>query len=145
MQAIETKYHGPSYARGSRVTAKCERGRLTVSWDPALNSDGNHRRACRMLLEKFAREDAKRYPGTTAETHHWGDFLSGTLTDGRGVHVLVGRYSGLAMLRRAAIACEPVRLDLTDGKRDSATVDRASIALLALGRALVEVEKEVEA
>jgi hypothetical protein len=57
-----------------------------------------------MLLEKFAREDVKAYPGTAAETHHWGDFLSGTLTDGRGVHVLVGRYSGWTLLRKAAIA-----------------------------------------
>jgi hypothetical protein len=61
-----------------------------------------------MLLEKFAREDAAQYPqtnpGTAFADHHWGDFLSGTLTDGRGVHVLIGRYSGLAMLRHAAIA-----------------------------------------
>ena len=104
MQAIETKYYGPGNVRGARITAKCERGKLTVEWDHSLNSDGNHRRACRMLLEKFAREDAAQYPGTTEQDHHWGDFLSGILTDGRGVHVLIGRYSGLAMLHRAAIA-----------------------------------------
>jgi hypothetical protein len=91
MQAIETKYHGPGNVRGSRVTAKCERGRLTVSWDYSLNIDGNHQRAAKALLDKFAKEDAKAYPGTTEASHHWGDFVSGTLTDGRGVHVLVGR------------------------------------------------------
>jgi hypothetical protein len=104
MQAIETKYHGPGNVRGSRITAQCERGKLTVEWDHSMNSDGNHRRACRMLLEKFAREDAAQYPETTEQDHHWGDFLSGTLTDGRGVHVLIGRYSGWTLLRKAAIA-----------------------------------------
>lgn len=94
MQAIETKYHGPGNVRGSRITAHCERGKLTVEWDSGLNPDQNHRRACRMLLDKFAKEDAKAYPGTTPESHHWGEFVSGTLENGRGVHVLVGRKGG---------------------------------------------------
>ncbi len=145
MQAIETKYHGPGNVRGSRVTAKCERGKLTVSWDPSLNSDANHRRACRMLLEKFAREDVKEYGKTEAE-HHWGDFVTGELESGVRVHVLVGRLSGWGMLRKAAGALDPLREEIASGRgRGLSDIVRLGKALEAVREALVEVEKEVEA
>lgn len=52
-QAIQTKYHGPTDARGSRVSARCEAGRITVPWDHALNSCQNHESACLALLQKL--------------------------------------------------------------------------------------------
>ncbi len=61
MLAIETKFHGPTDHKGSRVTASvCEgtstfgsRRRLTVGWDHALNSENNHHRAILSLIHKL--------------------------------------------------------------------------------------------
>jgi len=53
MQAIETKYMGPTNHRGSRVKAKCEGGQITVSWNYALNSQENHAAAIEALMERL--------------------------------------------------------------------------------------------
>ena len=53
MQAIVTKYLGPTEYRGSRVKATAQVGSLTLSWDYALNSDGNHRAAALALANKY--------------------------------------------------------------------------------------------
>ena len=53
MQAIVTKYLGPTDHRGSRVKATAQVGSLTLSWDYALNSDGNHRAAALALANKY--------------------------------------------------------------------------------------------
>jgi hypothetical protein len=53
MQAIVTKYHGATNFRGSRVSAKASAGRVTVSWDDALDVDANHRAAAVALCRKF--------------------------------------------------------------------------------------------
>tara|TARA_R110000868_G_scaffold52456_1_gene165687 strand:- start:121 stop:378 length:258 start_codon:yes stop_codon:yes gene_type:complete len=53
MQAIVTKYLGPTYRRGSRVKATAQVGSLTLSWDYALNSDANHRAAALALANKY--------------------------------------------------------------------------------------------
>ena len=60
MQAIETKYLGPTNARGSRVKASCERGSLTVSYDDGLNSEQAHAAACVALCKQFAAEDEEK-------------------------------------------------------------------------------------
>ena len=53
MQAIETKYLGPTNSRGSRVKASCQAGSVTVGWDDALDVDPNHDAAARALIAKF--------------------------------------------------------------------------------------------
>lgn len=53
MQAIVTKYLGPTNTRGSRVKATCNAGSVTVSWDYALNIDENHEAAFRALATKL--------------------------------------------------------------------------------------------
>ncbi len=53
MQAIVTKYLGPTNTRGSRVKATCNAGSVTVSWDHALNIDENHEAAFRALVDKL--------------------------------------------------------------------------------------------
>jgi hypothetical protein len=138
MQAIRTKYHGPTNNRGSRVTASCERGKLTVSWDPALNPENNHRRAAAMLLAKFAEEDVKQY-GETAEAHHWGDFITGETQDGTCVHVLVSRLTGWCALRKAAEKLEALRPKFQSGARDGATLGAISAAMDGIRQALGEV------
>ena len=54
MQAIETRYLGPTDMRGSRVKATTESGRtLTLDWDSALSSEANHTQCARMLAEQM--------------------------------------------------------------------------------------------
>jgi len=53
MQAIRTRYVGPTNTRGSRITAKCEAGSVSVPYDDALNSEQNHRAACDKLRAKL--------------------------------------------------------------------------------------------
>ena len=53
MQAIITKYHGPTNVKGSHVSATAEAGRVTLSWNHALNTDDNHAAAARALRDKF--------------------------------------------------------------------------------------------
>jgi hypothetical protein len=53
MQAIITKFLGPTDSRGSRVKAKCQAGSLTMSWDHALDVNENHRAAAIALIRKL--------------------------------------------------------------------------------------------
>lgn len=53
MQAIETKYLGPTNTRGARVKAACEAGSVTMSWDYGLNTEGNHDAALEALVTKL--------------------------------------------------------------------------------------------
>lgn len=78
MQAIHTKYHGPTNSRGSRFTARAERGRVSVPYDYSKNSDENHKAAARALCEKFAAEDVKKYNTPKAANPWLRPFVSGT-------------------------------------------------------------------
>lgn len=53
MQAIVTKYIGPSNVKGSRVKAICQAGSITLHWDHALNQDQNHCEAAKALAKKL--------------------------------------------------------------------------------------------
>lgn len=53
MQAIVTKYIGPTNRRGSRIKATAAAGSVTVSYDPALDYEPNHRAAADALARKF--------------------------------------------------------------------------------------------
>ena len=53
MQAIITKYIGPTDYRGSRVKATCQAGSVTLNWDDALNSEQNHDAAALALVRKL--------------------------------------------------------------------------------------------
>ena len=53
MQAIRTRYHGPTNSTGSCIRAKCEAGAIRMPYDYALNIDGNHKAACAELLKKL--------------------------------------------------------------------------------------------
>jgi hypothetical protein len=53
MQAITTKYIGPSNVRGSRVKAQCQAGSITLEWDDSLNSERNHETAAKALAAKL--------------------------------------------------------------------------------------------
>lgn len=69
LQAITTKFLGPTDTRGSRVKATAGAGSITVGWDYALNSRENHAAAAQALARKM----------------EWtGAWVSGGLPDGKG-------------------------------------------------------------
>jgi hypothetical protein len=69
MQAIQTKYIGPSNVKGSRVKAKAQAGSITLHWDDSLNSDANHTAAALALAKKL---------GWTYGTWHGGGMPDGS-------------------------------------------------------------------
>ena len=72
MKAIQTKYHGPTNTKGSKIIAKAEGvPALHVSYDHALNVDENQIAAAKMLAQKY---------GWTNE------LVSGVLPDGSWAH-----------------------------------------------------------
>lgn len=78
MQAIETRYIGPTNFRGSRVKASAQAGSITIGWDDALNVDENHDAAAVALVRKLGWE-----PATLA---------SGGLPSGKGnCYALIGK------------------------------------------------------
>lgn len=95
MQAIETKYLGPSNYRGSRIKAVCERGSLTVDYDDALDTEQAHIAAVKALCAKFVREDIKEYGPESARSSFWAKpFVTGGLK-GRGyAHVFIAERNG---------------------------------------------------
>jgi len=53
MQAIVTKYLGPTDYRGSRIKATADAGTITVPYDYALSNEALHRVAADALVEKL--------------------------------------------------------------------------------------------
>ena len=54
MQAIVTRYHGPTNTRGSRISATAANGeRIYLPYDDSLNSDDMHRKAAYALRDKM--------------------------------------------------------------------------------------------
>jgi hypothetical protein len=53
VQAITTKYLGPTNTRGSRIKAKAAAGSVTIERDSSLGIEENHARAAEALARKF--------------------------------------------------------------------------------------------
>jgi hypothetical protein len=70
MLAIRTKYFGPPNVRGSRIQAQCKAKTIYVPYDHALNSDENHRAACKKLLSIMG-WGAPMVGGTFANDMYW--------------------------------------------------------------------------
>ena len=51
IQAIETKYAGPTNTRGSRIVVTAAAGRKSFGYDHALDATENHRVAARKYAE----------------------------------------------------------------------------------------------
>lgn len=52
-QAIVTKFLGPTNTRGSRITASCDAGRITIGCDDSLDVAENHAAAALALFHKL--------------------------------------------------------------------------------------------
>ncbi len=80
MLAIETRFHGPTNFRDSRVSARVMEGarpgspirKTTVSWDHGMDSRQNHERAALALIRKL---------GWT-KTAGYGDWIIGDTRTG---------------------------------------------------------------
>ena len=77
MQAITTKYAGPTNTRGTRIIAKAAAGRVSVGYDHALNLEDNHAAAAQALAAKL---------GWTGP--NYGTLVSGCADKGDYVHVM---------------------------------------------------------
>ena len=75
MQAIITKYLGPTNTRGSRIKATAWAGSVTVSYDYSLDTVGNHKAAAQALCDKLNADN-----GFGA----WMIESGGEMPDGRG-------------------------------------------------------------
>lgn len=53
MQAITTKFIGPTNCKGARIKATADAGSITLSWDYELTADCNHIAAAKALVEKL--------------------------------------------------------------------------------------------
>lgn len=77
MQAIRTKYKGPTDTRGSRIVASSYKARSVMPYDHELSLDDNHARAAELHAVKAWRTDAPVR------------LTSGTLPDGSYAHVII--------------------------------------------------------
>ena len=77
MQAIQTKYLGPTNSRGARVKATCAAGTVTVPYPYELSGQAVHRAAAQALCAKLGWTDANGYE----------PMLGGCLADGSYVFV----------------------------------------------------------
>ena len=93
MQAIQTKYHGPTNTRGTRISAKCSAGRISLPWDHSLNFEENHRKAAEALIVKLHwHRNHSRVARPAGRPEDCGGeprpvWYSGGLDDGTTVHV----------------------------------------------------------
>jgi len=60
MQAITTKFLGPTNTKGSRIKASCWLKSKTVSWDYSLNVEQNHIEAAKQLVADLNLDRAKK-------------------------------------------------------------------------------------
>jgi hypothetical protein len=77
MQAIQTKYIGPTNTRGSRYKAWCDAGSLTVPADYSLEPEDNHRAVAHALRDRLKWNDRS------------GRLVSGSLPNGDYAHVFI--------------------------------------------------------
>jgi hypothetical protein len=71
MQAIITKYFGPTNSRGSRIKATAAAGSITISYPYDLSGQACHRAAADALVKKMGWDDP-----------HYGGLLGGQLPNG---------------------------------------------------------------
>lgn len=84
MQAIETKFLGPTDTKGDRIKATCAAGSMTIGfYSDRLGNDDNetkHANAARLLAEKL---------GWTGNAY--GELVTGCLPNGNYCHVFTKR------------------------------------------------------
>ena len=76
MQAILTKYIGPTNTRGSRIKATCDAGSIYIPYPHELSGQAVYREAAEALVKKLG-----------WDSPYYGPLLGGGLSDGSYVFV----------------------------------------------------------
>jgi hypothetical protein len=71
MQAIRTRYHGPTNTRPSRMSAHCAAARVSVPVAHELNLDENHKAACDALRSKLKWDNRPMIGGSFDGDTYW--------------------------------------------------------------------------
>ena len=92
MQAITTKYLGPTDTRDSRIIVRSASGRMTVAWAHELDIEDNHARAAWLYIRK------------RIDDGDWRDddapWIAGSLPDGTRCYVCLRRTEDESIDRR---------------------------------------------
>ena len=75
MQAIVTKYLGPTDVKGARIGARCDAGSITIEYPHELSGDDVHAAAAMALCRKL---------GWTPENGHLGNWVCGSAPKQQG-------------------------------------------------------------
>jgi hypothetical protein len=75
MQAIRTRYHGPTNVKGSRISAEAEYGRIYVPYDHSLTLAGNHKAAALAVLQKLEWLDTPYAGGQFDGDYYWSPIV----------------------------------------------------------------------
>jgi hypothetical protein len=70
MQAIRTRYHGPTNYRGARISAQCEARSIFVNYDHGLDLEDNHAAAASELVRRMGWA-GHYHGGAFAGDHYW--------------------------------------------------------------------------
>ena len=87
MQAITTKFLGPTNTRGSRVKATCWLKTVTVSWDHSASIEENHNAAIELLVIEL---NQSRIKSEYADCPLWQIKAIGSSADGKGYTAIIG-------------------------------------------------------
>lgn len=85
MQAIETKYLGPTNTRGSRIKATCEAGSITIPYGNG-NTEECHIEAAKALCNKLTFRNVHNYKSVWKDDVWQRPFVTGGLKNSY-VHV----------------------------------------------------------
>lgn len=72
MQAIQTRYYGPTNNRGSRIKAFCVAGSVIISYPNELSGQACHRKAAETLIAELGWVDYGQLIGGQTKT---GDYV----------------------------------------------------------------------
>lgn len=96
MQAIKTKYHGPTNSKGSRIIASCEAGKLVMPYIYALSNFENHKSAAAKLAARLKWEEARvgGYYGTTDNSAYYWVAIGerNQMVDLAAIHAEIGAH-----------------------------------------------------
>lgn len=90
LQAITTKYLGPTNRRGARIKATCDAGSLTVSYDSDLEVADNHRQVATQLADSLGWLDGREHGGT----EYTYELAGGALPNGKGYAFVILTFEG---------------------------------------------------
>src|SRR5690625_1427819 len=84
MQAIQTKYLGPTNTRGSRIKATCWLTSATMPWDYSSNVEENHVAAIEALVCKLNNDRILK-----GNSKLWQVVATGESVDGKGKTAII--------------------------------------------------------